>query len=103
MKRSARCMDLKCVALIPAVPLVRSGLSGCLDDIMLNLDANGEGKNSSTEHMHIPATLASLIIQPQQLPPCRESSDLFAQSSSRSSSSTTLHDEQVHSLDEASC
>jgi len=35
MKRSAKCENLRDIARIAAVPLVRSGLSGCLDDLGL--------------------------------------------------------------------
>jgi hypothetical protein len=33
MKRIARCHDLLDISRIPAIPLMRSGLSGCLDDL----------------------------------------------------------------------
>jgi len=33
MKRIARCNDLLDISRIPAIPLMRSGLSGCLDDL----------------------------------------------------------------------
>jgi hypothetical protein len=37
MKRSARCNDLSNISRIPAIPLMRSGLSGCLDDLDFGL------------------------------------------------------------------
>ena len=71
-------MDLKLTHLIPAVPLVRSGLSGCLDDIMLSMGGGGD---------ETPPTLAEALKLPSP-----------TATASRSSSSTSLSDEAAHSI-----